>query len=583
MKNRIFSFLFILISLSVVYTQNKPITVTGKVIDSNNKIIKYCNISNGTIGTSTNEEGEFIFNISQFPAKLTFSHINYETKRITIQSNENITIILSPKTYILNEISLNNKSQDKAITLARNAYNKIQGKLYEKKYGKAFYRQKTLNDSGYYEFSEVFFDADFNRNGINNWNLNQGRYALKDGFVNNRNFTYFSRIIKSTQPETDDIIFPLHPNAEGYYDITIDEVIKSNNNEIAILWFKPKKEITTPIFEGEVYIEMKTSDVYKITGEIRNDDIELIKFSKKNASYKDYSLSYDMSFINNFKKGIVLDYLKIDQSFTYINENKSPQKVKTSSLITFFEYLNSDEKTSSTKFKNYKGDWKQLDDVAYDKEFWKENPIVKRTPVEEKVTQDFEKNYAFDELFINSRKQIASQQKLISNTPYINELNELMKTYNKKNQIEKIYIQTDKDIYQQGDTLSYFGYHLDGSSHRPIFNQNVVYVDLISLDDKRVITQKIKRTNNGTISGALSITEDMKSGSYKFIAYTNWMRNFDADFFFEKTIRINEGSKMNKVDEEKTHITFYPEGGNLIKNKTCKIAFKATNFFGEPK
>ncbi len=576
MKNKTILTLSLLITFFSVFSQqkNSTIIIKGKVLDSKSgAIIKYCNITDGETSSLSNEDGEFIFKINSLPSRLVFSNINYELKNTSVTSTQNLVIKLDQKDQSL-------AIENEAVALTKKAYSKINNKRSEKKYGKAIYRQKTKNEAGLYEFSEIFFDATFNRNGIIDWDLHKGRYALKDGFINNKNFSYFSKIIKTIQPKTNDVIFPLRPNPEEYYTISIDQIKKSKHQEIAILKFQSKKEISTPIFEGYLYVDLKSFDVYKVKGSINNDNFEVIKFSKKKASYKNYSLSYDLNFVNNGKEEIVLDYLKVDQSFTYLKENKSNQKVSTSSLIKFFTY---EDKVNNEK-NNSKGNWKKLNDFKYNVNFWRNNPIVKRTTTERNLSDDFEKKYAFDALFINNRKQITSQQKLIGNTTYINELDSLMKSYNKRNQIEKIYIQTNKDIYAPGEVISYFGYHLDGSSHQPIFNQNVVYVDLISLNDKKVVAKKIKQTINGTIKGGITFDHDLKKGSYKLIAYTNWMRNFDSNFFFSKTIEIQDDNNHSKEEKDTgTHLVFFPEGGNLINDKVNRIAFKATNLFGDYK
>ena len=47
-----------------------------------------------------------------------------------------------------------------------------------------------------------------------------------------------------------------------------------------------------------------------------------------------------------------------------------------------------------------------IDAVGYNKEFWAQNPIVKRTPIEEKLIRDFENNDAFGVVFLNNEENV---------------------------------------------------------------------------------------------------------------------------------------------------------------------------------
>ena len=128
-------------------------------------------------------------------------------------------------------------------------------------------------------FSEIFYDIRYNNVGIKDWNINEGRYALNDDAVRNRNYTSFSRILKPLQPNTDDLIFPLHPSFEVYYNPRVISMIQSGNSKIAVVHFKPLDKLKTPAFEGEVYIDTKTYEVLKVKGELANDNLKFAKLT----------------------------------------------------------------------------------------------------------------------------------------------------------------------------------------------------------------------------------------------------------------------------------------------------------------
>jgi hypothetical protein len=149
---------------------------------------------------------------------------------------------------------------------------------------------------------------------------------------------------------------------------------------------------------------------------------------------------------------------------------------------------------------------------------------------------------------------------------------------------EKIFIHTDKGAYLTGEILWFKVYVVDGSYNKPLNLSKVAYVEV--LDDSQVPVMQAKiELHNGHGSGSLYIPVILNNGNYHFRAYTNWMKNFSPDYYFDKKITIVNpqrapvaSAKQNKADYD---IQFFPEGGNLVSGINSKIAFKATNKFGK--
>src|SRR5690606_39057912 len=65
----------------------------------------------------------------------------------------------------------------------------------------------------------------------------------------------------------------------------------------------------------------------------------------------------------------------------------------------------------------------------------------------------------------------------------------------------------------------------------------IVYVDLIN--ESGTVEKSLRLpVTAGTSRGDFKLTDSLSEGNYRVRAYTNWMRNFDEDFFFTKNIRI---------------------------------------------
>ena len=551
------------------------------------KAIPFCNITLGDSynGTSSNEQGEFVITVKSIPEKLTFSHLNYENISVEIENTGVLNIKMTPLTNMLDEIVLkpSNEKDDYAISLAKKAFFKTNKLSNVKKYGKAFYRQKSKNGEEFSELSEIIYDVKYNSSGIKDWEIIEGRYAVKEEKINNKNFTLFSKILQALQPYTDDLIFPLRSDFESFYKVRVIDMIKTKDSKIAVIYFKPLKQITTPILEGEIYLDVKTSQILKVTGTLKDDNFKSVKFTEINTYKKNYSLTYEMVFKDIKKNDFVLDYIKVDQEFDYFKDNVLKSHVSSTSNLTFFEhYTPLEEKKLGSFFVRSNSDWENLNNIGYNKKFWKDNPIIKRTPVEDNVIDAFEKNNSFESIFLNSREQVSLiQSKLIGN-PLIKKIDTLLRNNNNYNPIEKVYLHLDKNIVSVGDDIWFSTYNVLGPNHYYSNASKVVYVDLISPENKIVLSKQLL-VQNGKGRGNIEIPKNLKSGIYQLRSYTRWMRNSNPSFFYKNSLKIINPKKNKKnivKSNQKIDLQFFPEGGNSIVNINSKLAFKAINSNG---
>ena len=151
---------------------------------------------------------------------------------------------------------------------------------------------------------------------------------------------------------------------------------------------------------------------------------------------------------------------------------------------------------------------------------------------------------------------------------------------------EKVYLHTDRDFYSPGDVVWFKSYVVDGLTHIPLDSSKNLHVELISPASK-IIDSRIIRLDNGLGTGDFNLPDSLQSGKYRLRAYTNYMRNFGDQLYFNKEISVIGGSSAIEFDADDTksansnmEISFFPEGGSLIENLTSIIAFKAVNGTG---
>ncbi|SHN31979.1 MG2 domain-containing protein [Mucilaginibacter sp. OK098] len=143
---------------------------------------------------------------------------------------------------------------------------------------------------------------------------------------------------------------------------------------------------------------------------------------------------------------------------------------------------------------------------------------------------------------------------------------------------EKVFVHTDKSTYLPGEIIWFKVYCVDGNVHKPLNLSKVVYVEVLDNSQNPVAQAKIS-LKNGIGDGSVYVPVTVNNGNYKFRAYTNWMKNFSPDYYFEKTITfLNPLKSPDNITKEAANnydIQFFPEGGNLVGGITSKVAFKA--------
>ena len=144
---------------------------------------------------------------------------------------------------------------------------------------------------------------------------------------------------------------------------------------------------------------------------------------------------------------------------------------------------------------------------------------------------------------------------------------------------EKLYVHTDKEHYLAGDTVWLRAHCVDARSHRPVAESRYVYVELHDGEGK--LARRVKLlARDGRYAGYLPLPADA-GGDYALVAYTLFMANQGSDYFFKKPISVvplRPDAKVGARTERRIgafDVQFFPEGGYLIDDIRCRVAFKA--------
>src|SRR5580658_6132391 len=155
--------------------------------------------------------------------------------------------------------------------------------------------------------------------------------------------------------------------------------------------------------------------------------------------------------------------------------------------------------------------------------------------------------------------------------------------YQQQNLQETIFVHTDKSFYLAGEIIWFKIYNVEAASHNLLDVSKIGYVEIINNEQKPVLQAKVS-LKQGMGSGSFYLPFSIASGNYILRAYTNWMKNFIADFFFEKNITIINSTKRlglkPQTDSLNYDIQFFPEGGSLVNDLESKVGFRMVDKSG---
>lgn len=149
---------------------------------------------------------------------------------------------------------------------------------------------------------------------------------------------------------------------------------------------------------------------------------------------------------------------------------------------------------------------------------------------------------------------------------------------------EKVYLHHDKPYYLAGDTFWFKAYVVDAAKLEASTKSGVLYVDLIS-EDQQLVDRLTLPISDGESFGDFYLADDLQEGKYTLVGYTNWMRNFGEEIFFQKDFYVLGKQYKKRVsatasDQRPVDLQFFPEGGDMVAGIPNEIAFKALNANG---
>lgn len=132
---------------------------------------------------------------------------------------------------------------------------------------------------------------------------------------------------------------------------------------------------------------------------------------------------------------------------------------------------------------------------------------------------------------------------------------------------EKVYVQTDKPYYINGEKIFFRAFLLNALTHQPSNLSRYVYLELIDPVNK-VAIRKMIRPDRFMHYGAIEIPEDLPQGNYQLRAYTRFMTNGSDDYFYSQPIYIADPHVLTV----NTETNF-----NFLNDKQVEVSIRFVN------
>lgn len=381
---------FFLLSL---FAQVKAQNLQGKIIDQiTGNGISF--VSVGIVGTNkatiSNENGDFIIKVDTYPVVIRCSHVSYLLNELNLLSNtEKLIIQLKPALINLNEVTID---PYKGQRLLKDALEKAAIYSNTTFYANAFYRQLTTTNDKPSQIYELFYDLQWNTKRVQGWIAKQSRFAEQTlptpFYMDNQSYLTFL-YTGYLFPERGGKFVSLSSLAD--YEIVIEKYIEQADQKIAVVSCKFKKAKKSLYYiNSTYYIGVDDFKIYRLENNVFNLSIKFTEASPKFPPI----LTTIATFSGNEHPFPILEsvYTKL-----YLSLSIKGQTLNTniSSLLTVFK-IDDELKTQQYEaLDRTTKDKKVIESVTYNANFWKNNPIVKQTTLEDSFSKMMESKLAF--------------------------------------------------------------------------------------------------------------------------------------------------------------------------------------------
>ncbi len=154
-------------------------------------------------------------------------------------------------------------------------------------------------------------------------------------------------------------------------------------------------------------------------------------------------------------------------------------------------------------------------------------------------------------------------------------LTQQFEAYTKANPQVSVHLLFNQDTYVGGDTAFFKAYFVN-EDFRPVAGKQILELEVIDQDGKLVQKQSF-RVVEGKSENQIILSRDLQPGKYHFVAFSEWMKNFDESFFFSKEFLLAGRYQLAADKPSMTSlVSLFPEGGHLVSGVSNRVVIKSS-------
>ena len=140
---------------------------------------------------------------------------------------------------------------------------------------------------------------------------------------------------------------------------------------------------------------------------------------------------------------------------------------------------------------------------------------------------------------------------------------------------EHIELHLDKTNVQPSDYVFFKAYVLTGPNRLRVSASEVLKVELLD-ETGHLIKSQYHKIEDGAADGSFKIPKRLKTGSYFFRTYTQWMLNYGIEELAKEKLLVKKGKSSTKLRSEKYgHLEAFPEGGHMVAGIKNRLVIKS--------
>ncbi len=178
----------------------------------------------------------------------------------------------------------------------------------------------------------------------------------------------------------------------------------------------------------------------------------------------------------------------------------------------------------------------------------------------------------------NSIKLLALSLCLISGSAeddFLLRLTQQFEAYTKANPQVSVHLLFNQDKYVGGDTAFFKAYFVN-EDFRPVAGKQILELEVIDQDGKLVQKQSF-RVVEGKSENQIILSRDLQPGKYRFVVFSEWMKNFDESFYFSKEFLLAGRYQLAADKSSATSlVSLFPEGGHLVSGVSNRVVIQSS-------